>query len=41
MKRLIISLITLLSCASIMAQEAVSKDSSLAVTLDEAKQYAV
>ena len=41
MKRLIISLITLLSCVSIMAQEAVSKDSSLAVTLDEAKQYAV
>ena len=41
MKRLIISLITLLSCASIMAQEAVSKDSSLVVTLDEAKQYAV
>ena len=41
MKRLIISLITLLSCASMMAQEAVSKDSSLVVTLDEAKQYAV
>ena len=41
MKRLIISLITLLSCASIMAQEAVSKDSSLVVSLDEAKQYAV
>ena len=41
MKRLIISLITLLSCVSIMAQEAVSKDSSLVVTLDEAKQYAV
>ena len=39
--RLIISLITLLSCASMMAQEAVSKDSSLVVTLDEAKQYAV
>ena len=41
MKRLIISLITLLSCASIMAQETVSKDSSLVVSLDEAKQYAV
>ena len=41
MKRLIISLITLLSCASMMAQEAVSKDSSLVVSLDEAKQYAV
>lgn len=41
MKRLIISLITLLSCASMMAQEAVSKDSSLLVSLDEAKQYAV
>ena len=41
MKRLIISLITLLSCVSIMAQEAVSKDSSLVVSLDEAKQYAV
>ena len=41
MKRLIISLISLLSCASIMAQEAVSKDSSLVVSLDEAKQYAV
>lgn len=41
MKRLIFSLITLLSCASMMAQDAVSKDSSLVVTLDEAKQYAV
>ena len=41
MKRLIISLITLLSCVSMMAQEAVSKDSSLVVSLDEAKQYAV
>ena len=41
MKRLIFSLITLLSCASMMAQEAVSKDSSLVVSLDEAKQYAV
>lgn len=41
MKRLIISFITLLSCVSIMAQEAVSKDSSLVVSLDEAKQYAV
>jgi outer membrane protein TolC len=41
MKRLIISLITLLSCASIMAQGAVSKDSLLVVSLDEAKQYAV
>lgn len=41
MKRLIFSLIILLSCASMMAQEAVSKDSSLVVSLDEAKQYAV
>ena len=41
MKRLIISLITLLSCVSMMAQEEVSKDSSLVVSLDEAKQYAV
>ena len=41
MKRLIFSLITLLSCASMMAQETVSKDSSLVVSLDEAKQYAV
>jgi outer membrane protein TolC len=41
MKRLIISLITLLSCVSIIAQDAVSKDSSLIVSLDEAKQFAV